>query len=72
MATPPTLIQHPATTAPLGVAADAYAALPDTLRPLAERGELRSYRRGTLIIEEGSQGDLLYVLLRGKVIAIKY
>jgi CRP/FNR family transcriptional regulator, cyclic AMP receptor protein len=67
MAKSPPLSQCTATAIPVVVAADAYAALPDALRPLAERGELRSYRKGTLIIEEGSQGDLLYVLLRGKV-----
>jgi CRP/FNR family transcriptional regulator, cyclic AMP receptor protein len=59
--------RYPRAAVPASVAADAYAALPEALRPLAERGELRSYRKGTLIIEEGSQGDLFYVLLRGKV-----
>jgi CRP/FNR family transcriptional regulator, cyclic AMP receptor protein len=43
------------------------AALPASLRALAERGTLRSYRKGTLIIEEGSHGDTLYVLLAGRV-----
>ncbi len=59
--------QYRVAAVPVSVAANAYAALPEALRPLAERGELRSYRKGTLVIEEGSQGDLLYLLLRGKV-----
>ena len=37
------------------------------LRALAARGAPRSYRKGTLIIEEGSQGDTLYLLLAGRV-----
>lgn len=37
------------------------------LRALAARGVPRSYRKGTLIIEEGSQGDTLYLLLSGRV-----
>lgn len=41
--------------------------LPEHLRDLASRGATRTYRKGTLIIEEGSQGDLLYVVLRGQV-----
>ena len=43
------------------------SALPESLRKLAARGVARSYRKGTLIIEEGSQGDTLYLLLRGRV-----
>ncbi len=43
------------------------ATLPASLRALAERGTPRSYRKGTLIIEEGSHGDTLYVLLAGRV-----
>jgi CRP/FNR family cyclic AMP-dependent transcriptional regulator len=45
----------------------AAAALPESLRALAERGVRRSYRKGTLIIEEGTHGDTLYVLLAGRV-----
>ncbi len=41
--------------------------LPPPLRALAARGTPRSYRKGTLIIEEGTQGDTLYLLLAGKV-----
>jgi len=43
------------------------SSLPEALRTLAARGVQRSYRKGTLIIEEGSHGDTLYLLLRGKV-----
>ena len=52
---------------PSPTAADQLAALPEALRTLAARGVQRSYRKGTLIIEEGSQGDTLYLLLRGRV-----
>lgn len=41
--------------------------LPPALRALAARGVPRSYRKGTLIIEEGTQGDTLYLLLSGRV-----
>lgn len=41
--------------------------LPPPLRALAARGVPRSYRKGTLIIEEGTQGDTLYLLLAGRV-----
>ncbi len=46
---------------------DINAVLPPPLRALAARGTPRSYRKGTLIIEEGSQGDTLYLLLAGRV-----
>jgi CRP/FNR family transcriptional regulator, cyclic AMP receptor protein len=42
-------------------------ALPEALRALAERATPRSYRKGTLIIEEGTTGDTLYIVLAGKV-----
>jgi CRP/FNR family transcriptional regulator, cyclic AMP receptor protein len=46
---------------------DINAVLPPALRALAARGTPRSYRKGTLIIEEGTQGDTLYLLLAGRV-----
>ncbi len=52
---------------PSPAAADLLGALPVALRTLAGRGVQRSYRKGTLIIEEGSHGDTLYLLLRGQV-----
>jgi len=41
--------------------------LPDTLRPLASRGKIRRFRRGALIIREGSRGDEVFFLLQGRV-----
>ena len=41
--------------------------LPPSLRALAARGMARSYRRGTLLIEEGTQGDNLYLILAGSL-----
>ena len=43
------------------------ARLPQALEPLARRGAPRSYRKGTLIIDEGSLGDALYLVLAGRV-----
>jgi CRP/FNR family transcriptional regulator, cyclic AMP receptor protein len=43
------------------------SSLPESLRSLAERSVQRSYRKGTLIIEEGTTGDTLYIVLAGKV-----
>ena len=42
-------------------------ALPDTLRLLARNGVVRPYRKGTILIDEGTHGDMLYVLLKGRV-----
>jgi len=41
--------------------------LPPSLRALAAAGIARSYRRGTVLIEEGSQGDSLYLILAGSL-----
>lgn len=41
--------------------------LPAALRSLAQRGEIRRYRKGTLLIEEGDHGDSLYLILKGRV-----
>jgi CRP/FNR family transcriptional regulator, cyclic AMP receptor protein len=41
--------------------------LPQGLRALAERGVQRSYKKNTLLIEEGSQGDTLYLIVAGRV-----
>jgi len=43
------------------------AALPPTLRGLAERGEQRKYRKHTVLIQEGDQGDTLYIILSGRL-----
>jgi CRP/FNR family transcriptional regulator, cyclic AMP receptor protein len=42
-------------------------ALPPALRALAARGIARSYRKGVLLIEEGSVGDNLYLVLAGSL-----
>lgn len=42
-------------------------ALPDLLRPLAERGALIGFRRRQLLIKEGETGDTLYIILAGRV-----
>ncbi|MDC8785666.1 Crp/Fnr family transcriptional regulator [Roseateles koreensis] len=44
-----------------------YADLPGNLRSLALRGVARNYRRGTVLIEEGSQGDAIYLVLSGSL-----
>lgn len=41
--------------------------LPETLRRLATKGLVRPYRKGTILIEEGTQGDTLYIVLQGRV-----
>jgi CRP/FNR family cyclic AMP-dependent transcriptional regulator len=41
--------------------------LPAPLRTLAARGEPRRYRKGTLLIQEGDQGDTLFIVLAGRV-----
>jgi len=42
-------------------------ALPSSLRLLAARGMARSYRKGVVLIEEGSVGDNLYLILSGSL-----
>ena len=41
--------------------------LPDRLRLLAQRGELKRYRKGHRLIEEGEHGDTIFIILSGKV-----
>ena len=48
-------------------ASDPYGALTEALRQLSVRGDLRRYRKGVTLIHEGEQGDVLYVLLAGRV-----
>jgi CRP/FNR family cyclic AMP-dependent transcriptional regulator len=43
------------------------AALSPALRPLALRGAIRSYRKNSVIINEGELGESLFVLLQGRV-----
>lgn len=37
------------------------------LRDLVKRGELRRYAKGTLLIQEGDQGDTLYAIVSGRL-----
>jgi len=39
----------------------------DSLRELARRAVVRSYRKGTLLIEEGDRGDTLFIILAGRL-----
>ena len=52
-------------------AAPPYGELPpsssESLQRLAQRGVLRRYRKGVLLIQEGDHGDTLYILLEGRV-----
>ena len=46
---------------------DLYAHLTPVLRTLAMRGVVRSYLKKTILINEGDQGDSIFVLLKGSV-----
>jgi CRP/FNR family cyclic AMP-dependent transcriptional regulator len=46
---------------------DELLALPPALRLLAMRGVARSYRKDVVLIEEGSVGDNLYLILSGSL-----
>lgn len=46
---------------------DGLSLLPPALRPVAERGMERRYRKGTILIEEGEPGGLLYFIVRGRL-----
>jgi len=37
------------------------------VRALAARGDVRRYRKGTVLIHEGDTGDTMYILLHGRV-----
>lgn len=39
----------------------------DALTALARRGELRRYRKGTLLIQEGDAGETLFIILAGRL-----
>jgi CRP/FNR family transcriptional regulator, cyclic AMP receptor protein len=43
------------------------APLDERLRELARRGEVQRYRKGTVIIHEGDQGQTIFILLAGRV-----
>ncbi|HSV37006.1 MAG TPA: Crp/Fnr family transcriptional regulator [Ramlibacter sp.] len=52
---------------PLAVHDKLLAALSPSLRALACRGNIRSYRKNSVIINEGEIGESLFVLLEGRV-----
>jgi len=60
-----TRMPNPAAT-PSADPLDTLKLTPET-RALAQRGELRRYRKGTLLIEEGDFGDSLYLVVSGRV-----
>jgi CRP/FNR family transcriptional regulator, cyclic AMP receptor protein len=46
---------------------DPLGMLPDSLRLLARRGEIKRFRKGHRLIEEGEQGDTIFIILTGRV-----
>ena len=46
---------------------DGLSLLPAALRRVAEQGTERRYRKGTILIEEGEPGGLLYFIARGRL-----
>jgi len=46
---------------------EAFPELPPYLQSLAARGTSRIYKRGTLLIEEGTKGDSVYLILSGQL-----
>jgi CRP/FNR family cyclic AMP-dependent transcriptional regulator len=46
---------------------ESNAPMSEALRRLAERGETRRFRKGTILIEEGESGDTLFILLAGRL-----
>jgi CRP/FNR family transcriptional regulator, cyclic AMP receptor protein len=58
--TAPTQGPPPSTAAPHGV-------LSPAMRALADQGNVRSYRKGAIILSEGDMGDTMYMLLSGSV-----
>ena len=44
-----------------------YPAMSESLHALALRGDVRRYRKGTLLIEEGDRGETLYIILAGRL-----
>lgn len=43
------------------------AALPESLRPLAQRGVVRHFPKGAVLIHEGDHGDALFIVLQGRL-----
>ncbi|MEP7058952.1 MAG: Crp/Fnr family transcriptional regulator [Caldimonas sp.] len=51
----------------IDAAGPALETLPESLRSLAQRGVIRRYRKGTLLIQEGDEGDTLFFILAGRL-----
>ncbi|CAN5883060.1 Crp/Fnr family transcriptional regulator [soil metagenome] len=49
------------------VSPDLFASLPDSLRPLAARGQIRRLAKGYRLIEEGEFGDTIFIILSGRL-----
>jgi len=49
------------------VPTEADLPMSDALAALAERGETRRYRKGTLLIQEGDVGDTLFIIRSGRL-----
>jgi len=52
---------------PVPTPPDPLAALPESLRLLARRGELRRFRKGHRLIEDGDRGDTLFIIVSGRL-----
>ena len=57
---------HSPPTDVAGLLAALEASAP-SIAALARRGEVRRYRKGMLLIQEGDQGDTLYIVLEGRL-----
>jgi CRP/FNR family cyclic AMP-dependent transcriptional regulator len=55
------------TPLPAALAAVPPGLMSGSLLALAERGETRRYRKATLLIQEGDQGDTLFIILSGRL-----
>lgn len=44
-----------------------HPALSTSVRALARRGVVKSYRKGALLIQEGDVGDTIFIILRGRL-----
>ena len=58
------MLSNPRALPPLGEPKDGAS---DAVRELARRGEVRRYRRDTVLIEEGDRGSTLYIILSGRL-----
>ena len=57
---------RPAPSAPPADAGGVSSAFPANMT-LAARGRHRTYRKGTIVIEEGDTGDSVYIILSGRI-----